>query len=323
MPPVLRRTLILTLVLGVAAFVVLGLYADVPRMLRELVDFSWKYLPLILGLTLLNYLLRFLRWHYYLGLIQARVRRRDSLAIYFSGLAMVVTPARLGEWLKCHLLTRVSPTPISRSAPVIVAERFCDVLALGLLASAGLALLGRGWEDLILALSLAAVLVALARYRPLATKALGLARRLPFLSSRIEPLQRFYDSFYTLFGPRALTVGVGLGLAAWTAESLGFYMVVRGLGWVDGWLVKSILIYSLASLAGSLSLLPGGLGATEGGIAGMSQLLLGMGRSLAGAATLIVRLCTLWFGVALGVVFLLLTLRRLRIPPQEFPAEPA
>lgn len=61
----------------------------------------------------------------------------------------------------------------------------------------------------------------------------------------------------------------------------------------------------LVMLAAALSLLPGGLGGTE---AVMVTLLVWKGQSLAdaAAATLVIRLATLWFAVGLGVFFLYL-----------------
>lgn len=66
-------------------------------------------------------------------------------------------------------------------------------------------------------------------------------------------------------------------------------------------LLASFGIYGLAISIGALSFLPGGLGGTEAtmilllGLAGIST-------ADAGAATIILRLATLWFAVLIGVV---------------------
>jgi uncharacterized membrane protein YbhN (UPF0104 family) len=55
-------------------------------------------------------------------------------------------------------------------------------------------------------------------------------------------------------------------------------------------------------VVGAVSALPGGLGAAEASIAGMLGLTLALSTSAAASAALIIRLATLWFGVALGLL---------------------
>jgi hypothetical protein len=43
----------------------------------------------------------------------------DSFLMFFSGLAMVITPGKVGEWLKSYLLREVHGTPVARSAPIL------------------------------------------------------------------------------------------------------------------------------------------------------------------------------------------------------------
>ena len=57
----------------------------------------------------------------------------------------------------------------------------------------------------------------------------------------------------------------------------------------------------------------GGLGAAEGSIAVLLVSTVGLASDLAVAATLLMRLCTLWFGVGVGLVALGLLLRRTEI----------
>jgi uncharacterized membrane protein YbhN (UPF0104 family) len=58
-------------------------------------------------------------------------------------------------------------------------------------------------------------------------------------------------------------------------------------------------------------MVPGGLAVAEGGIVGMLQLLgITSDLSTAAAATLLIRFGTLWFGVAVGVLALVLLGRR-------------
>ena len=49
----------------------------------------------------MNYVFRFIKWEYYLSLIGVKgLPWRDSALIFFSGLGMVITPGKVGEWIK-------------------------------------------------------------------------------------------------------------------------------------------------------------------------------------------------------------------------------
>jgi len=64
-----------------------------------------------------------------------------------------------------------------------------------------------------------------------------------------------------------------------------------------------VLVYSISALAGAMSFMPGGLGSTEAVMVGL-LLWKGVPAPEAVAATVLIRLTTLWFAVVLGVVAL-------------------
>ncbi|MCZ6891627.1 MAG: flippase-like domain-containing protein, partial [Chloroflexi bacterium] len=68
--------------------------------------------------------------------------------------------------------------------------------------------------------------------------------------------------------------------------------------------VEAVGVYAAATLIGAASLLPGGLGGTEGSMA-LFLRQLGLPRGGASSATLLVRLCTLWFAFLIGLLSLL------------------
>jgi uncharacterized protein (TIRG00374 family) len=78
-------------------------------------------------------------------------------------------------------------------------------------------------------------------------------------------------------------------------------------------LLVATFIFAASTLFGLVSFLPGGLGVSE---ASSTALLVLLARPLAqgtaAAATIVIRFCTLWFGVSLGVLALLLFERRYR-----------
>ncbi len=101
-----------------------------------------------------------------------------------------------------------------------------------------------------------------------------------------------------------------LGLIGWSCEGVGFFLIAQDLGIIIS-LDAAIFIYTTSSLLGAVSFLPGGLGVMEGSMELFLMDFLIISVSLAGALIILTRIATLWFGIALGLVFLLFVTKRL------------
>ena len=314
----LRGRLLLSVLLGAAVFVGLSAYGDFSDVVDSLEDFQWGLLPAILALTCINYLLRFVKWDFYLHQIGVRdLPKRDSFLMFFSGLAMVITPGKVGEWLKSYLLREVHGTPFARSAPILIAERLTDTFALLLLAATGLVLFGQAWQFFVVVGVTAAIFLFLARHRPAMRAILRLVERLPVVSRFARLIEEFYESTYVLVSPRNLLLMTGLSVASWAGEVLAFYVTLLALG-LDATgllLLQAAFILPVATVAGAVLLTPGGLGVAEGGLTGLLQVIVDMPKSLAAVATLVIRFATLWFGVLVGMGALAIMTRRLALQP--------
>jgi uncharacterized protein (TIRG00374 family) len=312
--PSLARRICLAAIAGLAVLLVLSLFADLREVGSALADFNPRYLFSILGLTLLNYLLRFLKWHYYLRLLGIRTGVRDSALIFTSGLSMSVTPAKLGEVFKSYLLNRLYGADISRTVPIVIAERVTDMLGLVTLAALSFSVLRYGVAVLLGVLAVLVCLLCLVQSRRAAFWILDRAARAPRIGRFIEPVRRGYESAYSLFRPAPLAVSIPLSVISWGFECVALYYVLQGFG-VSGSLALSSFAFSFSSLAGAASMLPGGLAVAEGSLAGL-LVMAAVPAGKAAGATVIIRFCTLWFGVALGTATLLSHKQRLLSSPQ-------
>ena len=299
-----KRRLVFSLAAGLAVFAVLSIYADVEQVGHALAQFGWGYVPLILLLTISNYLLRFCKWHFYLRSIGIAIGCRDSMVIFFSGLTMSVTPAKLGEVFKSYLLKRLNGTEVSRSVPVVLAERATDVLSLIVLAAISFSALEYGLEVLIAVLAVLLIPIVLLQSRRICIRLLEALKSLPLLARLSDSLITAYESAYALFRLRILLVALSISVISWGFECLAMYYVLLGFG-VEASLPLSTFVFSFSSLAGAISMIPGGLAVAEGSFAGL-LILSGFAREIAAGATVLIRFCTLWFGVMLGAVTLLL-----------------
>lgn len=281
--------------------------------LGALARFPSVWLPLLLAGALGNYALRFLRWHFYLRALGIALGGGASLLVFLAGLGMALSPGKLGEVLKAVLVRELTGVPAGRTTAAVVAERLTDVAGLILLSLLGAtAIPGGPWVLGGLALALVLAL-ALLRSRGLAglLERAAAHRRLAGLG---EPVRAFLGGGRALLTPGRLVAAVALSVGAWGGECLALWVALLGLG-APARLREAAFVYAFASLAGAVSMLPGGLGAAEASLTGL-LVALGVGLPVAAAATLLVRLCTLWFGAALGAATLALAFRRRpRLPP--------
>jgi uncharacterized protein (TIRG00374 family) len=298
----------IVVVIGVAGVALLG---DVRKLGARLDGFGWWAFAAALGLALANYAIRFLRWQLYLRHQGVQVPVRSSALVFGAGLSLSITPGKLGELVKSYLLRELHDVPATRTAPIVVAERVSDLVALLLLAVVGVAAYGIEATLVIAAAGLIVLgLVLLAWPRP--TRALiDLATRPASLQRFRAPIHEMYGGLAALCRPRILAGATALALPAWGCECVGFAVIVNAFPGAEVGLGLAIVIYASTTIIGALSFLPGGLGVTEGA---MTMLLLRSAKGLDGAAafdaTLLTRLATLWFAVLLGLGCLVVARRR-------------
>ena len=173
------KKLWLLVVLTALVFAGLVSYGDFRDIGQRLSHFPVTYLIAALALAGLNYLLRFIRWFYYLRVLKIRVPPAISSLVFLSGLSMSITPGKMGELLKSYLLRDRTGVPVAQSAPVVVMERLTDVVSVVLLALVGLALLPLAVRLVLLAALLlcGALLVVSASRRSDSLLGLPLVRR--------------------------------------------------------------------------------------------------------------------------------------------------
>jgi uncharacterized membrane protein YbhN (UPF0104 family) len=318
---VAARRLLLVIVLGVAVFAGLSITSDVGELGDRLAGFTWSAMAAALALAALNYVVRFVRWELYLRLSGAVVVPRTSALVFFAGIALSVTPGKLGELIKSYLLRQTDGVPIETTAPIVLAERITDLIALLVLALACVFVYGVAGQLVAIGFAIVAVGLAILACPPLAMRAIDLATRSRRLAALRPRARALYGNLTALLRPGRLAWATGMAAVAWLAECAGFALIVGGFAGTDVPLGLAVLIYSATTIAGALSFLPGGIGVTE---ASMTLLLVevarGADRATAAAATILTRLATFWFAVALGVLALAALRRHVGGHEREPPA---
>ncbi len=298
------------ILIGVIVVVGIVLIIDAGALSRALRDFDWRLLPFVLGLTLLNYFMRFVKWQYYLRLLDVTtLSRRDSLMIFLAGFTMVMTPGKVGELLKSYLVRLRTGVPMTRTAPVIFAERLSDGFALLVLSGIGLTVYRNSWQLLVAGAVVSVIGLFVLQRESWVHAILRALERTRLGRRRGEAMVELYDSTRVLLRPRPLVTAVSIGVVSWMCECIAFFLILVGLGIPASGtiLMASIFVFAASTWIGGASMLPGGLGAAELTAAGLLLVTIddpAMTSTLAGTATLLIRFATLWFGVLIGIVAL-------------------
>lgn len=301
----LFKRMIPGLFLGFVALLGVALFGDLREVRARVEAFEWRYFMYAMVLTLFNYTLRFLKWHFYIGQIGVKVFSwKESLKLFVGGFPLAVTPGKVGEVLKAVWLNQRTGLPTGRGISVVVAERISDGMAVLGLSTFGVIAYPQYWPVFLFVLLALLGVIILSQIRPAALWVISIGEKIPIIKNFMHGIHEFYEGSYSLFRPKSTILAVLLGMISWLGEGIGFYLILIGLGIAPGIKTMSMAIFILAfsTIVGAASALPGGLGAAEVSIGGMLALIVGTGPSEAAAATLLIRMATFWFGLGLGIL---------------------
>lgn len=296
------KAVLLSTLFAAAAYLVAVLWSGWSEVRQAIISIGLSGLTIALVLSLVNYLLRFARWQLYLQTLGYPIRTWLSLRIYLAGFALTTTPGKAGELVRSLLLQRQS-MPLQQSVSAFFSERLSDLLAVTGLAFFGFWLYPQA-QLLITGATLILLmlywLVLHGRFIHCCTLGVKSWSRLYRLMSHLQQLLRQVQRCHTI---GLMTTATCLSFVAWAAEAWAFHLILESLGYKIP-LAIAVFIYAVSMLAGALSFMPGGLGGAE---AMMIALLMwqDVAAGPAVAATVVIRLATLWFAVLLGLLALL------------------
>lgn len=299
-----RKWVVIAIAIGALLYLGGAVMADLDRVGGALENFQWWILLPVCGLTLLNYALRFVKWHYLLRRLNVDMPLKEDAWNFTAGLAMVISPGKAGELLKPYVVRERTGVPMATTVPALVTERLTDGIAMLILAGISV---GSYAADKIHYLTIPAVIIviglAVLAHEGLSLAAVRLLGRLPGLGNLSEKLTEMLVSLRSCVAPVPLVFTIVLSIIAWGAECWGYQLVFQGLGYPDVGLDVCVFLYAFATVAGGA--MPGGLGVADGVLAGgATTIIQGITQPVSVAAAILIRICTLWIGVAIGAVAL-------------------
>ena len=134
----LRNRILLPVVGGIILYILMSIWANVGQLREAFAEFELLWLPVVLALAFLNYILRYCKFYYYLHVLGISLKPAIGFLVFLASFVMAITPGKLGEVLKSVFIKDLTGAAKSRTAPIVVAERVTDLLAFIILMLLGI-----------------------------------------------------------------------------------------------------------------------------------------------------------------------------------------
>jgi uncharacterized protein (TIRG00374 family) len=234
---------------------------------------------------------------------------QSNFKIFLASFALTASPGKAGESIKSFLLKRRHNIPISPTLAGLFCERFTDALSVVLLACLGLVSLMKDvpvyWVIFALASIQVGIIVLIQKPKLIQAYLLKPLKRISQLKGLVEKLDSLIHSANKLLQPRLLIGSTIIALIAWGLEGTALYYIFQYLQAESVTFYQAILIHTASGLIGAISMLPGGIGSMEASAVSLSMIY-GATQTQAIVATFLIRLLTLWFAVAVGILAMLI-----------------
>ncbi len=295
------------IIFSVALYIIMGIYADFGKFITSLEGFNWLFIPLMLIIVTISYFIRFLKWNFFLKHVGVHLKIKDNLFVFFSGLAMIITPAKAGEIWKGWLIKEINGESLNKTIPVVITDRMTDVIGLVILSLTGVIYYESSAYLIIIIMALFMVFVAIIRSERASER---LIRLMEGQAKKYGgDVRHMHQTFKKTIETKYLVGMSFLSILAWFLECLALFIIINGFGQSLN-ILLSTFVFSFASLAGAVSMIPGGLGVAEATISGL-LVFFGLNPSVAVGVAIVVRFGTLWYGAVLGLLVYLIFKKRI------------
>jgi len=302
----LDNRIFLVIIGTIGLYFIFLIISDLGEVYYQLNKIDITYLPIILLLIPLSWLAVFTRWNLLLKHSNIHVPIKENLKIYMSGLALSITPGKVGELIKSQLLKTKFGIPRKKTAPIVLAEQLYNVIGIIAVSILGIWYFELGAYIILTAASLLVIAFILISSKRFFDKFLTLLSRIKFLSQYILLFSDSYDVLRKSTRGRILVYASALSAAFWFIESVIVYFVLLSFGINHIEFLSVITTYTSSIILGVASFLPLGIGVVEGSLAGFFTLQ-GVDVSIALTLVIFIRIFTRWIGVSVGFVSLKLS----------------
>ena len=294
-----KKSLLLGILGIIAIYAIILIAFDVNIISEKINDFDFQYLPFIIPLIPLTWGVLFLRWNLLLKNSAIDIPLKDNFMIFISGFALGVTPGKVGELIKAQLLKNKFNIPRSKTAPLVIVERFYDFFAIAIISLFGILVFEYSiYIFTILSVGII-IFLTITSSEKLFLKFLQKIEKIKFLRNFSSELPKSFTIIQKSTRGKIFPLSIILSVIFWILDSIIAYLTLLsfGIDIIDYFVLMSI--YTSSIILGVISFLPLGIGVVEGSLVGFLSLN-GIEFPLATAIVVFIRFFTRWIGVMAG-----------------------
>ena len=297
------RNFLLVVVSMIVLYIVFLIVSDFNVIREKIFDFKTDYLPIILLLAPLSWIIVFFRWHFLLKNSNIIIPKKENFKIYMAGFAMSVTPGKVGELIKSQFLKSKYGVSRKNTLPIIISEYFYHMVGVLVVSIIGVYYFEFSLYIIILTSALIITTLTIISSETFFKKFVNLISKRNFLKKYVSPISDSHIILKKSTRGKIFIISSGLSIAFWLTEVLIVYFVFLSFNILNFEFFKIAAIYTTSLILGMLSFLPMGVGVVEGSLAGFLNYE-GIDISIALTLVILIRIFTRWYGVIVGLIFM-------------------
>ena len=310
------RFIVLIFVVSLAVFIGVAVFGGIGHVFGIILGSNLTLYSLAFVSVFCGYMISFGKWRYYMKLVGLHVPWKKNLAVYLSLYSMELTPARIGRVMAAYTLNRITSIRFINIIPMVTIDIFTDFLGMAFIALASAIY----FDKFIILVVIADFVLLLPFLFILSDWFFHLVKRLikspTFYRIFTTYGREYFSSQSKLQKPEVYLVSMAFTIPSALLYTLSLYFSLLAVGAVTH-ASTSVFIFSFSQIIGMLTAIPGNVGVTDASLVTLLSTSTGLSAALASAVTIMARIATLWFGVALGAAALFYTLRYWYTPPQR------
>ena len=296
-----KKSLLIGILGIIVIYAIILIAFDINIISEKIGDFDPQYLPIIIPLIPLTWGVLFLRWNLLLKNSDIDIPLKDNFMIFISGFALGVTPGKVGELIKSQLLKNKFNIPRTKTAPLVIVERFYDFFAIAIISLFGILVFEYSiyiFGVLVIGLSIFLIVTSSEK---IFLKFLNKIEKIKFLKNFSNELPKSFNVIQKSTRGKIFPLSIILSVIFWFLDSMIAYLTLLsfGIDIIDYFVLMSI--YTSSIILGVISFLPLGIGVVEGSLVGFLSLN-GIEFHLATAIVVFIRFFTRWIGVMAGFI---------------------
>ncbi|MGD0728571.1 MAG: lysylphosphatidylglycerol synthase transmembrane domain-containing protein [Candidatus Micrarchaeaceae archaeon] len=300
--------IVLGLVGSFAVFVAIALFGGFSNVISTIGNANKWYYLLAFACVFASYIARFFKWDYLTRKLNLKIPKRKNFLVYLSTNAMSITPGNIGSVVAAYTIKKLTNNKFAKIIPIVTMNLFTDFVGFAIFAFLISLYIGK-YVIYVIILDLVLVIPFIFILTPWIYNLIKQKKKKGYITKKVLKYGgTYYLSQSTLNKPRTYLFSLMYTMPADFLNSFALYFSLLAVG-LNPRVIVSTFIFSVAQIFGMISTLPGGVGVADATLVTLLKSEFMLSSALSSAVTIMTRIAYLWFGVAIGLIALLWTLR--------------